>query len=640
MPAASIDWGSTELLKQFADLGIEVGEKDIRVPKEVAERMRDRARERAREVAYPSVPQAPAHVVRDGMGLAISRGGNRAAHSPEGLRMAREKGMLFRPIHQARHYQIRRLAQPWHGDKTKVGLFVAHKDHWKRGSKPPEGFDDFVRQAEAVLWHPRGGDNPTTLADNLAQLWEDMATINHPVVEPLRSALDGQSIVQWVVHDGAIIWPTGLWAEFWWSRNPGQVSSYSRGRLTTTNRLEVVSHILQRDLVGAEYVCVQEGIPVAVYYKGELIVAPRQNRTDVSFIGYPPSAVEETIDLARAFMDSFDFTAVQLSRGSFAQQIIGLPWDMSPEHFTAFVDSFRESSAGVQRAGQPLFFPMPPGAEQRIQNMPLVPPLNEMGFQAMLSVCISLAAATYRMHPSTINVRPWEGGSGHSLNQGNQTEEIGLAQEEGLQGDMEHLIAAVLNPLVRRCHPDLRVFAWYGDYDAQKEASIIGQRVQTEMTVNEARLQQGSRPLGDWVSDEDWDKASDADKKKHMDNPYNHPMPFAMAKVQQQAQKEMMAQQQAMMGAGGPRGGGGQGDEDGDDPGDEGDDGGWGQDDGAEDGQEDDGQAAQGNPQDEREAVGDYGYDAPMRKAVRRARGRRRQRTITVHLHPRTTDYP
>lgn len=543
-----MDETNAKLLKQFAELGIEMGDDGKwRVPKELVEQVRDRARESARSLTLPTVPRTPPLMIREASGLAISRGSNRPALSLQALRDSRERGILFRPIHRARQYQIRRLCRQWYGDKTKVGLFVTHKDHWRPGFRPPDGFDKYVRQFERVLWRPMGAEDPMTLADNLAPLWEDFATLNRPVVEPRTAIIDQDTVLQWKWVDGALIWPTMLFEEFWWDKHPearGMLGLH-RGRITTSDRLEALSAYLNVELQGRDYVCVVNGSAIASYRKGELLVAPQQNRTDVTFTGYPMTHVEEVIELAKVFLDSFDFSAVQLSKGSFAQQIIGLPWDLPAEHFHSFADSFRESSQGVQRAGQPLFMPMPPG-DQKIQVVPLAPPLNEMGFQALLSVCMSLATATYRMHPSTINVRPWEGGSGHSLNQGSQVEEIGLAQEEGLQGDMEHLIDAILNPLAIRCHPDLRVMAWYGDYDAQKEAAIIAQRTQTIMTLNEARVAEGARPQGFWLSDEEYDAADDAKRQKHDDNPYNHIMPIAMAKLQAQQQQQAMQAQQQM----------------------------------------------------------------------------------------------
>lgn len=535
-----------QMLKEFARIGITVGaDGSTTIPRELMERARDAARERARMVAVPTTPSTPLYVHRDGMGLAVSRGSSRPALSLTSLRESRYRGLLFQPIHRARHYQMRRLAKPWYGDKTQVGLKVVHAGYHDRSQKPPPGFDKVIRQFESVLWNPEGPDGKVrTLGDALSLLWEDMATINRPVVEPIPSRIDPNSIVQWKVVDGALVWPTLLFEQHWWRHNGASIAARYRRPLTQEQRLQVISQILEIDVYGAEYVLVQEGLALNTYQRGQLVVAPVQNRTDVTFTGYPPSHVEEAIEFARAFADAFDFTAVQLSKGVFTQQIIGLPWDLSTDGFNAVVDLFRENAAGVRHAGQPLFMPKPPGEKEAVTVTPLVPALNEGGFQTFLSLVTALVATgIYRMHASTIGARPWDGGSGPTLSQGSETEAIGIAQEEGLQGDMEHLIDSVLNPLARRCHPDLRVIAWYGDFDSARAAEIHSARVQVDMTHNEARLENGLVPKGFWLSDEDLEKASDEDKAKHEANPYNHIAPIAMAMIAQQNQMATLDKQ-------------------------------------------------------------------------------------------------
>jgi hypothetical protein len=413
------------------------------------------------------------------------------------------------------------------------------------------------------------------------------------------------------------VWPTLHFAEYWLAdpKNRQMFGRWGHGTLTPKDMLDALSMRLRLDLEAAEYVYVDEGIPIASFKRGELVVAPRHSQTDVSYAGYQPSHVEEAIEWVRAHTDAFEFTATNLSKGFFAEMIVGLPADMHMDDFHAFVDQIREKSQGVAKAGQPLFMPLPAGQENRPVVIPLKQPLQEMGFQQFLSVCTAhVATGIYRMHTSTIGARPWDGGSGKSLGQGNMTEEIALAQEEGLQADMQHLIDGILNPLAMRCHPDLRVVAWYGDYDPQREAQLYSQRVNTDMTHNEVRLAQGLKPKGFWMPDEDLEHASEEDRKSFDDNPYNHIASFANMKMQAANQQAMMAAQQGMFGGGAP--GGGEGEE-----GEE----------GAEEDADDPWASFFGGGDEDEEAEPEEGDEPPpMRKGVAMAP---RVRTVRVHLH-------
>lgn len=638
---AADDEADTDWLKEFSRLGtdVEVTGDKVTVSRQFLEALRDQRREEARSITWSRTPATPPHLRRDGSGMAVARGAHRTMLSMEMLRSVREKSLVFKPIHMARQYQIRRLCRPWHGDKTQVGIRVVHKDYNERTKDPPEGFEKFIRLFESVLWSPNPDAGVRTLGDAIALLWEDYATINRPVVEPLYSAIDEKTIVQWKVLDGAKVWPTLAYAEHWLADGANRTGfgKWGHGALSFADQMDALSTRLRLDLVDAEYVYMEEGVPVATFKRGELLVAPRMARTDVNFAGYQPSHVEEAMEFARAYTDAFDFSAVQLSKGFFAEFILGLPSAMHPDDVTAFIDMIREKATGVAKAGQPLYMPLPPGEGNDLKVIPLKQPLSEMGFQQFLSVCTAkVATGIYRMHASTIGARPWDGGSGRSLNQGNMTEEIALAQEEGLQGDVQHLIDGVLNPLAMRCHPDLRVIAWYGDYDPQREASMYQQRASVDMTLNEVRMAQGLKPKGFWLPDEDLEEADDEAREKYDDNPYNHTAPFANMKMQAINQQKMMQAQQGMfgMGGGGGAGGGGGGDEDDEGFGDDEDEDGQGAPSNDWSWWDNDGDSEGPGEDEEMPEPDDSGFGKPLEKAARRQRKRSAgTRKIVVHLH-------
>jgi hypothetical protein len=297
--------------------------------------------------------------------------------------------------------------------------------------------------------------------------------------------------------------------------------------------------------MGAEYCLVREGIVEALYPRGQVIVGSLQNRTDIRYVGYPPSTVEQALGVVAAFVNTFDYNASYFTKGMLAEFILGVPAEMHPDDVDAFVDMFRESTQGVGTAWRPPILPIPAG--QQFQKIDLKPSNKEMMYEVWMSLLLALATACYRMDPSTINGRPWAAGASPGLSEGNRTEEIGLAKEEGLQGDMQHLIDHVLNPLARRCHPDLRVVFEYGDHDESKEAAYYEVRTRVDMTRNEARLAQGLGPLGYWITREHYENGTEEERAKFDQNPYNMPADssFAqMVKAQSQADLQKKAMEQ------------------------------------------------------------------------------------------------
>lgn len=239
--------------------------------------------------------------------------------------------------------------------------------------------------------------------------------------------------------------------------------------------------------------------------------------------------------------------ATHNTRGMMAEFILGISGNVHDDDIDAFVDMFREATQGVKRAWQPPIMPLPEGGT--IEKIDLKPSNRDLMFDTFLALQAALSSAVYRMDPSTINARPWDGGGQPSLGAGTREKEISLAKEEGLQGDLQHLNEEILAPLAMSCHPDLRVVFEFGDFDPQKEAQIYEVRGRTSLTRNEIRLAEGNEPRGFWVEDDKVDGLSEEDRQKYDDNPWNWPTDpgFAQA-IQQQKQADLQAQQAEQQG--------------------------------------------------------------------------------------------
>lgn len=517
---------------------------DIVIPAEVRQQL---ASERARRLTMTSVPTTPRHMMRAGGGIGVARGhGIQVALSLASLRHIRERSSLIQAIHSARNRQVRRMAKKYDGQLGHIGWRVVHRDHYEPGKEQPESIQPFIKRFERVMEQPSPIYCKTT-SHLLSGLEEDLLTINRPVVEVLHSAFDSNRIVGFKPVDGALIWPTLEYLERWKRDTQG----WNRGRvlssLSVEDELEIASEALDHDLHGAEWCLVREGILEAVYPHGRLLVEPVHNRTDVQFAGYPPSCVDEALQCITASVNAFDYNANLFTKGMLAEFILGISGDVHPADIMAFVDQFREASQGVRRAHQPPIIPLP--SDGVIEKIDLKPNNKEMMFEVWQSLLIALCTAVYRMDPTTINAKPWDGGSGPSLSEAGRGEEISLAQEEGLQTDLQHLTECIFTPLARRCHPDLMVVWEFGEENATTLAELNSKRCETSMTRNEARLSEGDPPMGFWISHEELKKLGpdDEDYQKFHANPWNMPKDqafiSAMQMVQQAEQMKQMQEQ-------------------------------------------------------------------------------------------------
>lgn len=503
------------------------------VPPEALERIRS---ERLRSMTTTAVPSTPRHMMRDGAGVGVRKGhGRTSTMSMEGLRRIREVSPLIQVIHRARNYQMRQMAQKWSGRRGDVGWRICHKDHLAPNAVPPEGFDRVINGFERMWMVPHTRLCPTT-GSLLAQLEEDYLTINRPTVEILHSVLDPNKIAGWRPVDGAIVWPTLLFLEQWQSSDPSWSGGYKAEDLTMNDQLELASKAFGWDLVGADHCLVREGVLEAVYPANKLIVAPLVNRTDINVAGYPPSHVEEALELILAHKNTFDYNANYFTRGMMAEFILGISGDVHDDSIQAFVDMFRESTQGVSNAWQPPIMPLP--LDGVLSKIDLRASNRDMMMELWMSVLISMTAAIYRIDVSALNMKPWDTGSG-SLSEPSRAGEIALAKEEGLQGDLSHLTESIFNQIAARVHPDLRVVWEYGGVDVSKEATTNESRAKVDTTRNELRLERGERPMGFWVPPDEYDALTPEKQKKFDANLWNMPSdPSFVSAMQMQQQAE------------------------------------------------------------------------------------------------------
>ncbi len=537
--------GDLDALSFLSQQGVELlDDGDVKVSRDALLQIR---KERLRRVALSSVPSTPRYLTREAGGVGVQRGYGRVHQvTNQALRQIRQRSAIFMLIHRARQYQIRHMSRPWGGGPNDIGYRVVHKDFRERGKVPPDGFERFIRQFSAILEHPAPQYGVNTLGELLGPLAEDMHTINRPACEVLRSLYDPERVVGFRWVDGDLIWPTMVWLEKWKRDHPEWHGRYDPSELSSDQELELASAALDIDLFAGRECVVREGVLESVLPPGKMIVAPMTTRTDVRYAGYPPSHVEDALEFGVAFMNTWDFNTSLWTRGMLAEFALGLVGNMSGEDVDAFTDMFRESTQGVNRAWQPPVIPLPD--KGTIQKIDLKPLPKDMGFAEFMSLQLSGACAIYRMDPSSINGKPWDGGSGPSLNAPNRQIEIATAKEEGLQGDLLHLTEQILNPLARRCHPDLRVVWEFGDQDPLVIAQIDEARTRVASTRNDVRLARGENPMGFHLDEEEryrleQEDPESEDLKRHHKNPWNWPTdPSFLQAMSQQQQAEMMEQ--------------------------------------------------------------------------------------------------
>ena len=526
---------------------------DMRLPPELADAVRERFA--ARQGPVSQVPSLPILQPVAGVGGAVSRGHGLGPSGLtfETLRSVRERSPIFQAIHRARQAQMRAFGVESFGNKGEVGWRIIHRDFKNPRAEVPRSIKPYIERATRLFRRPAPRYNVHTVGDLLAGTWEDFATLNRPMVELLRHP-DG-SIGGVRVPDAANIWETSTWL-MRWARGETARALFSRyPGLTPEQQLHVASEHLGVDVVGSRYVYVESGVPFHALRERDLLIGTALTRTDNRYGPYPPGYVEDCLEVALHIVNAFEYNGSFFTTGMTNDVVLLIKDTLGDQALRSFVQALTEATQGVQNAHRPAVLP--------VQNPDAVKSLNvfgrssrDMQFEVWDGVLWAIGCAIYRMHPSTINRRSSDAGASPSLNAPSEQKQIALAQEEGLRSDLRHLVEALLTPAVQEIHPDLIVQIDDGVYDPEKQGRINEVELRTRQTPNELRVADGQRPIGDYVAPDDWDDATDEERKAHERNPNNWIQnPTLVQALQSYHMMKDQQEQAAQQGQGGLGGG-------------------------------------------------------------------------------------
>lgn len=515
-----------------------------------------------------------------------NRAGTKGVINFTTLRQVAERSPLLAAIVSTRLHQIPRFARRSDGSKKgEVGFRICHKLDKHKDFDVPDSFKIFCREVEEMFlkpWRVFWNDGVVydeiepSLAGFLQKITEDLLIINRPCIE---LGLDPSRVPRaFGAIDGANVIPTFAAINYLTTLNRDYPKDFRDNYSSYRSTMGMLSDRYKINIdERTQYIYLSQGRPMAAFRYDELIVAPMMPTTDVTKAGYPRSMTERAMFLILAEILAMTANQRYFEFGNMAETIIGIRGQWEDKHITDFTNIMAANMSGLQGMHRVPVIALPNGKDdltviQGKQNH------RDMLFDVYVQKLTNLACAVFRMHPSEINEAPRAGDNSGSMNQASQTKQINMAQEQGLESNLQHYKVSIFDPILERIHPDL---CWEWDYGQNEMESIQVTLAKKEiMTVDEMRAEQGMEPLG---AEKGGDVVSN---------------PIVMQSMQMKQQAEQAKQQAAQGGPGGPGGAPGQPGE-GDDQGDD------------EDQGEDDDQGDQANDDDEGDEEDDAGPQKP-----------------------------
>lgn len=528
-----------DTLSYFKRLAITVGSDGVPRPTQATYSLLQI--ERLRQASQTRIPAAPKYLFPDAMGKGVTRSAWGEPLTDKHLRQYGRKAPVAVKSRYACVSQVSSGCEILPGNKrnqdgSQTGLKVVHKDHF-RDEPAPKGFEKYIKRAEDMLDTPFRGDvsaPPVLSFQTLVQgVYGDVFDLNRGVIEPIRR---GGEVVGLRPADGGILIPAWdvvrRWTGYYGTKTKDgrdiekldpatradAVSADIRSRMEAEGYRDPGVDLSDMDL---EWVIYRDGIIDGGFKRGELIVLPMLTSTDINYAGHPPSYLQLGMEFVALSWTIHDFNGRKFTDAAWNSMILAVIGEGYDEQgFNEFLNNYRVAVKGYQRANKPAIIHVADGGD--IKTIDTRPPVSDAEFRGLNETCESGFCAILRRHPEIINgVTPQSGGP--RLTGPSEDMRIRISREEGQVNDVRHM-ALYASEFVRMAvHDDLRVIAVFPSADRGAIIDVVNKEVTNLRTVNEGRVEQGLEPIGFYLPIAEYNVASDEDKKRWLENPFNYP---------------------------------------------------------------------------------------------------------------------
>ena len=486
------------------------------------------------------VPSLSRDQMADVGGVAISKSSVLPHYlSYQALREFAIRTPIIQAIESSRIRAIQRYGVLYSGRRGDIGVRVGHVDELRGGRQAPSGFDVYVREAERILTCPAPGVGVNSLADLLGLLGSDLSTINRPTVEIIRSAATGRMTGLRPI-DGAIVYNV---VDVVSARSQQMFQGMDPSKVSDEDILNRLAMSLHRDIERAEYVLVRDGIVETIYPPGVIACFPMMRTTDVRYAGYQPSLLEMALEAVAAWWATFDHENSTFRDGWFADMLLLLSSTIGADQARTLEADLIERGRGYKKDRHPIVLRGLEGSE--IQKVDLGQVRTDMTYERRFAFCGALICAIYQVDPSSVGMKPFEGGQAPRLSERSREEEIENNNKAGYEADLVHLAGALTRIMQREIHPELSITIEFGRTDPVAEEKVRKSRVEYDMTRNESRLLAGDRAIGFYLTPDEYDKASEENRRRHDENVWNMTKDPVMVSQMKAIQEAQVAREQA-----------------------------------------------------------------------------------------------
>lgn len=395
-----------------------------------------------------------------------------------------------------------------------VGFKVVHDRHDDKTFKGSKDIDERCREMEELLADPTPSQyidifphniRPhTRLKDLVAVLTKAELIIDRKVIRRYKRR-DGKGYAAFHWLPGRSIKNVDESVREWARKNEtnGQVNR---------NTIEKMSYDTGIDIARCAYIQMFDGMVTDGFMDDEISVHISNPSDEENRWGYGESRLELSLDVTTTLLMAWRYNK-EMFKTNYPEQILAVIGDYDKEGLAAF----KQQVLGETGQGGNWRLPVIPfnsKEEAELKSVKLRESPKDMLFDNLLRLMCMFKCAAYGAHPSTVNLVMDSGSGGTPLGGHSPGAEIEFSKEQGLIPSLMDLCEWFTDSIVKPRYEDLRVILVGLEPEDEKQAiEIRGSRTSKWLTRNEARMEEGLKPVGD-IND--------------LKNPWNYPADVAI----------------------------------------------------------------------------------------------------------------
>ena len=246
-----------------------------------------------------------------------------------------------------------------------------------------------------------------------------------------------------------------------------------------------------------EYLQIIDGTPAAAYTADTMLFDFANPRTDIYHSMYGYSYVEQAVDLITSNINAFAYNMGNFTENKLPKGMLLINGDLNEEQIQIMEDCIAEVMSGspLNQWRVPI---IPSGQKDGggIEWKEINGKNREMEFQQWLDYLTSGVVALFGCSMDELGIQSQKS---QAMFENGGTTRI-AASKSLILGDILSFLESYLNKIVKKLNPDYRFeFVGYEIADPKAEADLIKTKVESVMTLNEAREVVGLDKI-----DEDW----------------------------------------------------------------------------------------------------------------------------------------